>query len=60
MPQSYVYDRPKATVDRPACPKCGWAMWIVTIEPTDKPDHGKRTFECPRCEHQEALVIKYN
>jgi hypothetical protein len=59
MAQSFVCDRPKPTFDRPPCPECDWPMWIASIEPSDKPDHEKRTFECPQCEHQEELVIKY-
>lgn len=28
----------------------GAQMWLAHIEP-DKPDHDRRTFECPECEN---------
>jgi transcription elongation factor Elf1 len=34
-------------------------MWLARITPTDKPDYDERTFECPRCDHREVLVVKY-
>jgi transcription elongation factor Elf1 len=34
-------------------------MWIARIEPADKPDHDIRTFECPRCDHQEIVTVKF-
>jgi transcription elongation factor Elf1 len=33
-------------------------MWLDHIEP-DKPQHDRRTFECPRCQHIESVVVKY-
>jgi ssDNA-binding Zn-finger/Zn-ribbon topoisomerase 1 len=58
MPQFRIVEPPKPSAERPACPKCGWAMWLARIEP-DKPEHDKRTFECPRCDYQETIVVKY-
>lgn len=43
---------------RPSCPNCGTEMMISRIEP-DKPDHDMRTFECPKCNHDVSLVVKY-
>ncbi len=43
---------------RPPCSKCGTQMLLALVEP-DKPDHDKRTFECPVCEHSESFVAKY-
>ena len=43
---------------RPNCPKCGVQMWLGHIEP-DKPDHDRRAFECPRCQHELTVVVKY-
>jgi transcription elongation factor Elf1 len=34
-------------------------MWRATIEPTDTPDHDKRTFECPRCLEETVEIVKY-
>ena len=45
-------------LQRPGCPRCGEVMWLAYIEP-DKPDHDKRTFECPRCQHEITDVVKY-
>jgi len=58
MRRSYIVDPPKPSLDRPPCPECGWLMWLAHIEP-DKPDCDKRTFECPRCQHVETVVVKY-
>ena len=32
--------------------------YLTRIEP-DKPDHNKRTFECPNSENVESFVVKY-
>jgi hypothetical protein len=45
-------------LERPLCPKCGAQMWLATIEP-DRPDHDRRTFECPRCQTEKTEVVKY-
>jgi hypothetical protein len=45
-------------VERPLCAKCGTYMWLSLIEP-DKPGHDHRTFECPRCQHETAEVVKF-
>ena len=33
-------------------------MLLTRIEP-DKPDHDRRTFECPECGYEESIVVKY-
>jgi transcription elongation factor Elf1 len=33
-------------------------MWLSQIEP-DKPGHDRRTFECPRCQHEVSEVVKF-
>jgi hypothetical protein len=58
MQQSHIHDPPKP-IDLPPCPKCGNRMWLARIEPTDKPDYDQRTFECPRCDHSETMMIKF-
>ncbi len=45
-------------IERPPCIKCGTQMLLTRIEP-DKPDHDRRTFECPECAYQESIVVKY-
>jgi hypothetical protein len=54
-----VFDPPFKEINRPACPKCGMPMWLAHVAP-DKPGFDKRTFECPVCEHSEAVVVAYN
>jgi DNA-directed RNA polymerase subunit M/transcription elongation factor TFIIS len=45
-------------IKRPPCPECGTMMILARIEP-DKPNHDKRTFECPKCHHSESMVVKF-
>jgi hypothetical protein len=58
MPLSYTFDPVRPFIDRPRCPNCRSQMWLDRIEP-DVPDHDRRTFECPRCQHVESVVVKY-
>ena len=46
------------SIIRPPCSKCGAKMLLSRIEP-DKPDHDKRTFDCPICNTSESFVVKY-
>ncbi|HZP79482.1 MAG TPA: response regulator [Pseudolabrys sp.] len=46
----------RVSVDRPACPHCGWVMWLSQIEP-EKPGYDKRIFECARCELTQQRVV---
>ena len=46
------------SIARPACPECGSAMLLTHIGP-DKPDHDKRTFVCPKCQHSDSVVVKF-
>ena len=50
-------DSPVTTTVRPYCSKCGAPMWLTRIEP-DKPGFARRSFECPRCQHQMTEVIE--
>ena len=47
------------SIVRPPCPKCGNTMLLALIEPTDKPDHDRRTFECLPCKHSLFEVVKF-
>jgi ribosomal protein S27AE len=46
-------------IEHPKCERCGAGMWLAHIEPDDKPDHDRRTFECPRCQNEQIQVVKY-
>ena len=46
-------------MSRPCCDACHSEMWLVSIEPDDKPDHDRRAFECPRCQYERVEVVKY-
>jgi len=48
----------KQAIEHPKCPECRTQMWLARIEP-DKPDHDRRTFECPECEHVVTEVVKF-
>jgi hypothetical protein len=56
-------------VDHMPC-KCGGMKWLMLIEPAcaypgaktepaDSRDHDLRTFECPRCQQTETLVVRF-
>jgi hypothetical protein len=44
--------------ERPECPKCSAPMYLAIIKP-EKPGFDLRTFECPRCQHVETLVVEF-
>jgi predicted RNA-binding Zn-ribbon protein involved in translation (DUF1610 family) len=46
-------------INRPPCPMCGTAMFIISIFPNEKPGHDVRTFECPDCKHEEIKTVLY-
>jgi hypothetical protein len=58
MRQSQFAPDPIDIVDNPVCPRCETQMWLVIIEP-DTTDHDRRTFQCPECEHEETVVVRY-
>jgi hypothetical protein len=43
---------------RPECPTCTAQMYLARIEP-EKPGFDLRTFECPRCQHLETVVVNF-
>jgi hypothetical protein len=57
MPQTQI-EPSLFRAERPLCPECEHRMALARIEP-DKPDHDRRTFECPSCEYVETLVVRY-
>jgi hypothetical protein len=45
-------------IAHPKCANCGAPMWLASIEP-EKPDHDRRTFECPRRQEEMVEVVKF-
>jgi hypothetical protein len=43
---------------RPQCPKCTAPMYLARIT-LDQPGFDLRTFECPRCQHVESVVVEF-
>lgn len=50
--------RPDA-MKKPDCPKCGAGMWLIGIESAAS-GHELLSFECPTCQHIEAVMWKSN
>ena len=46
-------------VYRPACAKCGSRMMLARIEPSGKPNHDMRTFECAQCGRERCEVVRF-
>jgi hypothetical protein len=44
---------------QPACSQCGFLTALSRIEPSDKPGHDQRTFECHACGNIEMMLIKF-
>jgi hypothetical protein len=44
--------------ERPECPECSALMYLAIIE-AEKPGLDLRTFECPRCQHVETVVVEF-
>ena len=42
----------------PQCPHCGGQMRFVPIV-NDSGNYGMPTFECPLCQHDEAVVARF-
>ena len=42
----------------PSCPKCGTRMVLLLIFP-DRPGYDRRTYECPRCEHEVTEIMEF-
>jgi hypothetical protein len=43
---------------RPQCPKCTALMYLARTT-LDQPGFDLRTFECPRCQHVESVVVEF-
>jgi hypothetical protein len=53
-----VIAKPPRGIARPICPTCGTRMSLVRIFP-DSPGYDQRTYECPRCAHEIAEIVKF-
>jgi hypothetical protein len=40
------------------CPACATPMWLDFIEPACTAGYDLRTFECPRCQHAETVLVE--
>jgi endogenous inhibitor of DNA gyrase (YacG/DUF329 family) len=49
---------PPSVIACPTCPKCGDRMSLIGISP-DRPGCDRRTYECPRCQHEVTEVIEF-
>jgi hypothetical protein len=57
MPLAYQRSDPSLLpIDRPRCPKCPGRMMLARIEP-GRADSDLRTFECPKCEHVQRVLV---
>jgi hypothetical protein len=45
-------------VQPPQCSHCGGQMRLVPIV-YDSSGHGMRIFECPLCQHDEPVVVRF-
>jgi hypothetical protein len=43
---------------RPACPECSAQMYLSRIE-LKRPGFDLRTFECPRCQRVESVLVRF-
>jgi hypothetical protein len=53
---SLSYSPSLLPIERPRCPKCQGRMMLARIE-TAVGGSEARTFECPKCEHTEKVVV---
>jgi len=40
------------------CPMCAKQMFLLTVEPADKPGYDQRSFECSGCNYAETVQFK--
>jgi len=55
MPQSHIDDRNEPKHMARPCAMCGLPMFLSLIEPSDKPDHDRRLFQCTTCDYSESV-----
>jgi len=57
MRQTQTIPHPRI-IARPCCEFCDALMSLVSIEP-DEPTYDRRTFVCPRCQHEQVELVQY-
>jgi Zn ribbon nucleic-acid-binding protein len=59
MPESYTRPEPSLLpIEWPRCPKCHDHMTLARIEYGPNGSN-VRTFECPRCEYVQKMLVEY-
>jgi DNA-directed RNA polymerase subunit RPC12/RpoP len=43
-------------IERLLCVRCGTTMMLARLE-REALDRERRTFECPKCEHSQSVVV---
>jgi ribosomal protein S27AE len=59
MPQPLRPDPTKSLIEVRRCPKCGVAMFLACIQPTDKTGYDERSFECTQCDYAETEIVQF-
>jgi ssDNA-binding Zn-finger/Zn-ribbon topoisomerase 1 len=57
MPQAYPSEPSLLSIERPRCPKCQGRMMLARIE-RGPVGSDLRTFECPKCEHVQKMLVE--
>jgi transposase-like protein len=57
MPFSEIVAPKPSPIERPACPKCGAFMWLVTIMPHEP--GWEQPFECADCGHKVIRIFRW-
>jgi ribosomal protein S27AE len=58
MSQSHYSPSNPVIIEHPPCPKCATQMFLARIAPNAL-GYNRQTFECPKCEHSENIIVKY-
>src|SRR4029077_1248852 len=58
MPQSHTDDPSEPKHMARTCTMCGLPMFLSLIEPSDRPGHDRRLFQCAGCEYSESVTVK--
>jgi hypothetical protein len=41
------------------CPACGLPLFLVSVNPTEKPGEDERIFECTDCAYAETVIVQF-
>jgi hypothetical protein len=41
------------------CPMCAKPMFLLAVDPADKPGYDQRSFECSGCDYAETVQFKH-